>query len=79
MAINKLELICYKTIDDCLKNRFRKWTPEDLMQKVSDALYELESITSGVSRRTLHCDLQTMRSDKLNYNAPIVEQQHAAV
>lgn len=72
MATNKLALIRYKTIDDCLKNRFRKWTLEDLMEKVSDALYEYEGITSGVSRRTVQGDLQTMRSDKLGYNAPIV-------
>lgn len=72
MATNKLALIRYKTMDDCLKNRFRKWTLEDLMQKVSDALYEYEGITSGVSRRTIQGDLQTMRSDKLGYNAPIV-------
>ncbi|RZJ71254.1 WYL domain-containing protein [Flavobacterium sp.] len=72
MATNKLALIRYKTLDECLKNRFRKWTLEDLMEKVSDALYEYEGITSGVSRRTIQGDLQTMRSDKLGYNAPIV-------
>ncbi|NMH29286.1 helix-turn-helix transcriptional regulator [Flavobacterium silvaticum] len=72
MATNKVALIRYKTIDDCLKNRFRKWTLEDLMEKVSDALYEYEGITSGVSKRTIQGDLQMMRSDKLGYNAPIV-------
>ena len=72
MAVNKLALIRYKTIDDCLKNRFRKWTLEDLIVKVSDALYEYEGISSGVSRRTIQGDIQMMRSDKLGYNAPIV-------
>ncbi|RZJ65318.1 MAG: WYL domain-containing protein [Flavobacterium sp.] len=71
MATNKLALIRYKTIDNCLKNRFRKWTLEDLMEKVSDALYEYEGITTGVSRRTIQGDLHMMRSDKLGYNAPI--------
>lgn len=72
MATNKLALLRYKTIDECLKNRFRKWTLEDLIGKVSDALYEYEGITTGVSRRTVQADIQVMRSDKLGYNAPII-------
>lgn len=74
MAINKLALIRYKTIDDCLKNRFRKWTLDDLIEKVAKTLYELEGITTGVSKRTIQADIQLMRSDKLGYNAPIVVQ-----
>lgn len=72
MSINKLALIRYKTIDNCLRNRYRKWTLEDLIEKVSDVLYELEGITTGVSKRTIQADIQVMRSDKLGYNAPIV-------
>ncbi len=72
MAINKLALIRYKTIDKCLQNKYRKWTLEDLIDKVSDALYEYEGITSGVSKRTIQADIQLMRSDKLGYNAPII-------
>jgi len=71
MALNKLALIRYKTIDDCLRNRARKWTLENLIEKVSEALYEYEGILDGVSKRTLQLDLQTMRSDKL-YSAPII-------
>lgn len=72
MSINKLALIRYKTIDDCLKNRYRKWTLDDLIEKVADVLYEMEGITSGVSKRTIQADIQVMRSDKLGYKAPIV-------
>jgi hypothetical protein len=72
MSVNKLALIRYKTIDDCLRNRYRKWTLEDLIEKVSDVLYHLEGITTGVSKRTIQADIQVMRSDKLGYNAPIV-------
>ena len=72
MPINKLALIRYKTIDNCLQNRFRKWTLEDLMEACSNALYEYEGIGSGVSRRTVQMDIQNMRSEKLGYNAPIV-------
>ena len=72
MAIHKLALIRYKTIDQCLRNRYRKWTLEDLIEKVSEAIYEYEGIENGVSKRTIQHDIQLMRSDKLGYSAPIV-------
>jgi predicted DNA-binding transcriptional regulator YafY len=72
MSINKLALIRYKIIDNCLRQTHRKWTLEDLIQKVSDGLYELEGIHSGVSKRTIQGDIQLMRSNKLGYNAPII-------
>lgn len=72
MAVNKLALIRYKTIDKCLQNTYRKWTLDNLIEKVSDALFEYEGISSGVSKRTIQADIQLMRSDKLGYNAPIV-------
>ena len=72
MSINKLALIRYKIIDNCLRQTHRKWTLEDLINKVSDGLYELEGIHSGVSKRTIQGDIQLMRSNKLGYNAPIV-------
>jgi predicted DNA-binding transcriptional regulator YafY len=74
MSANKLALIRYKTIDECLRNRYRKWTLDDLIEKVSAVLYEYEGISSGVSKRTIQADIQTMRSDKLGYNAPIIVQ-----
>ncbi|WP_196896011.1 WYL domain-containing protein [Aureivirga marina] len=72
MPVNRNALIRYKTIDQCLQNRFRKWTIDDLVDACSDALYEYEGIDKGVSKRTVQGDIQTMRSDKLGYNAPIV-------
>ena len=72
MPYNKLALLRYKIIDQCLQNRYRKWTLEDLMAAVSEGLYEYEGIRSGVSKRTIQLDLQNMRSDKLGYHAPII-------
>jgi predicted DNA-binding transcriptional regulator YafY len=71
MAQNKNALIRYKTIDQCLQNKYRKWTLEDLITTCSDALFEYEGRDVNVSKRTLQLDIQTMRSDKLGYNAPI--------
>ena len=72
MAVNKNALIRYKTIDKCLQNKFREWTLNDLIEAVSDALYEYEGKDVDVSKRTVQLDLQMMRSDKLGYNAPII-------
>ncbi len=72
MSQNKNALIRYKTIDKCLQNQYRKWTLEDLMDACSDALYEYEGKENPISKRTTQLDIQTMRSEKLGYNAPIV-------
>jgi len=72
MPANRNALVRYKTIDACLRNRHRKWTLEDLVEKVSETLYEYEGIDKGISVRTIQGDIQMMRSDKLGYFAPIV-------
>jgi predicted DNA-binding transcriptional regulator YafY len=72
MPANRNALIRYKTIDTCLKNRYRQWTLEDLIDACSDALYEFEGIEKGISKRTIQMDIQLMRSEKLGYNAPII-------
>ncbi len=72
MPVNRNALIRYKTIDTCLRNKYRQWTLEDLVDACSDALYEYEGIDKGISRRTIQMDIQMMRSEKLGYNAPIV-------
>lgn len=72
MPQNRNALIRYKTIDKCLSNHYRRWTLEDLINEVSEALYEYEGIDNGISKRTIQYDIQTMRSDKLGFNAPIV-------
>ncbi|WP_027395330.1 helix-turn-helix transcriptional regulator [Aquimarina latercula] len=71
MASNKNALIRYKTIDQCLRNTFRRWMLDDLIEACSDALYEYEGKDVYVSKRTVQLDIQMMRSDKLGYNAPI--------
>ena len=71
MPANKNALIRYKTIDRCLRNRYRRWTLDDLVAACSDALYDMEGIIKGVSMRTVQADIQIMRSDKLGYYAPI--------
>jgi predicted DNA-binding transcriptional regulator YafY len=70
MAVNKAALIRYKSIDQCLRNRTKKWTLDMLIEKVSAAVYEHSGNAEGVSKRTVQLDLQHMRSAHL-YSAPI--------
>ena len=53
MPANKNALIRYKTIDNCLRNRYRRWTLDDLVEACSEALYDMEGITKGVCARTV--------------------------
>ena len=72
MPVNRNALIRYRTIDNCLQNRYKKWTLDDLIAACSDALYEFEGIDKGVSRRSVQADIEMMRSNKLGYEAPII-------
>lgn len=71
MSSNKNALIRYKTLDKCLKNKYRQYTLEDLIDECSEALFEFEGKESFVSKRTVQLDLQNMRSEKFGYEAPI--------
>ena len=44
MPVNKNALIRYKTIDNCLRNPYRRWTLDDLVDACCDALYEYEEV-----------------------------------
>ena len=72
MPVNRNALIRYRTIDQCLQNRYKKWTLDDLIDACSNAIYEYQGIDTGVSRRTVQADIEMMRSNKLGYEAPIV-------
>lgn len=69
MPANKNALIRYKTIDKCLRNKYRRWTIEGLVEVCSNALYDCEGITNDVSMRTVQSDIQIMRRDKLRQHS----------
>ena len=72
MPLNRSQLIRLTTIDRCLQNHYRRWTLDDLIEACSEAIYDCEGRTEGVSRRTVQADIQLMRSNKLGYEAPII-------
>ena len=71
MASNKNALIRYKTIDKCLRNKYKQYTLEDLIQECSEAFFEFEGKESYISKRTIQLDIQNMRSERFGYEAPI--------
>ena len=50
MSSNKNALIRYKTIDKCLRNKYKKYTLEDLIEECSEALFEFEGKEAYVSQ-----------------------------
>ena len=76
MPANKNALIRYKTIDNCLRNHYHRWTLEDLVNACSDALYEFEGINKGVSLRTVQGDIQMMRLHGLDGRGVLVDERH---
>jgi predicted DNA-binding transcriptional regulator YafY len=72
MPTNLHALIRYRTIDECLTKRYRKWTWQDLAESCAEKIYEYEGIETIPSRRTIMYDIQYMREGKLGYFAPIV-------
>jgi len=72
MPTNLHALVRYRTIDDCLTKRYKKWSWEDLADACAEKIYEYEGIEATPSRRTIMYDIQTMRDGKLGYFAPII-------
>lgn len=69
---NKNKLVRLKALDNCLRNRFRKYTLKDLIEACSEALCEYEGVYKGIGQRSVQKDLSDMRSGKFGYVAPIV-------
>lgn len=69
MPTNKNALIRYQILDRCFSDFQHKYTIEDLIDKVNDALYDLYG--TEVSLRQIREDIKYMR-DRVTYDAPIV-------
>ena len=66
MPDNKNFACRIEIIDECLRNRFRKWTLQNLIDAVNDKLMERYGKTAG--KRTIQDDLKFMKEEKV---API--------
>ncbi len=70
MPINRNALLRYQVIDKCLKNRSRKWTWQEILEKVNEALEDDNSDTNGIGKTTLFADLKNIQ---LIYDLEIVK------
>ena len=68
MPTNKNAQLRYQILDRCFSNHNRKYTIEDLVDTVNEALYDMYG--SEVSIRQIRDDIKYMR-DRVAYDAPI--------
>ena len=67
MPTNKNAQLRYQILDRCFSDFKRKYTIEDLIDKVNDALYDLTG--TDISVRQIRADIKYMR-DRITYDVP---------
>ncbi|HEX4375358.1 MAG TPA: WYL domain-containing protein [Puia sp.] len=60
MPTTRNALLRYQTIDKCLRNRGRRWTWQDILEEVNDALVAIDPNSSGIGKTTLYEDLRNI-------------------
>jgi predicted DNA-binding transcriptional regulator YafY len=68
MPTNKNAQLRYQILDRCFSDKHRRYTIDDLLQKVNEALIDLTG--REVSLRQIRDDIKYMR-DRMTYDAPI--------
>lgn len=72
MPAHKSKNFRFRIIDDCLRDKSRKWSLDDLIKEVSRRLSD-EFNVEQVSRRSIQYDIALMREPQpIGYNAPII-------
>jgi predicted DNA-binding transcriptional regulator YafY len=71
MATNKHAIIRYNTLDKCFRNTGRRYSIDDLLEAVNNALANNNETIVGIQLRQLREDIKFMRSEA-GYNAPII-------
>ena len=74
MPENKDFALRIEIIDECLRNRYRRWTLQDLIDTVNEKLNERYG--KSASKRTIQDDLKHLKEEKL---APIIKKKIGAI
>lgn len=61
MPKNKNASLRYQIIDRCLKNRSRKWTWQNLLEKINEELLDKHSDDKGISKAQFFQDINDMK------------------
>src|SRR5690606_28317037 len=69
MATNKNALLRYHTLDKCFSNPGKKYSIEDILEKVNEALIYDNPHSKGIEMRQLREDIRILRNTP--YDAPI--------
>jgi predicted DNA-binding transcriptional regulator YafY len=70
MATNKQALIRYRTLDNCFRNKYKRFYILDLIERCNDVLTEHIGKPTTISRRQVLDDISFMKSEA-GYAAPI--------
>jgi hypothetical protein len=70
MATNKNATIRYQTLDRCFRNPGRKYNIDDLVYACNEALYDIDTNSSGIKKRQVYEDIKFMQ-DSRGFDAPI--------
>lgn len=74
MPDNKNFAARIEILDECLRNHYRKWTLQDLIDTVNEKLFERFGISAG--KRTIQEDLKCLKEQK---GAPIEKRKEGSV
>jgi len=64
LAINKLAIIRYQTLNKCFSNTCRTYYVENLIEECNDAIYEFGENGIGIKKRQLFEDIKFMESSQ---------------
>lgn len=70
MATNKRAIIRYRALNNCFKNKYKRYYLKDLIDHCNEVLSNHFGETISVSRRQIYDDMTFMKSDA-GYSAPI--------
>lgn len=70
MATNKRAIIRYRILDNCFRNKFKRYYINDLIERCSEVLSDHIGEGMTVSRRQIFDDINFMKSEA-GYSAPI--------
>jgi len=64
VAVNKNALIRFQILDKCFRNTGRRYSLNDLLEEVNNALFDANPDSTGIKRRQLFDDISFMESEK---------------
>ena len=71
MAVHKYALLRYRVLDKCFRNKWKRYTFDDLLDAVNEAILEENPKSNGIKIRQLREDIRFMKDHNIGFSAPI--------